>query len=88
MRLSALVPETYSKVRVKVKELIRRSQRHDIGIDKQNLSELSLLPQRDLSEGSIEVQPVHEREIDCCLIADGVDGNDKVIETLELQAEE
>ena len=40
-----------------------------------------------LCQGGIGIQPVHEREIGRH-IADGINGNDKVVEMLELRVEE
>lgn len=65
-----------------VEELIGSSVCNNIGVDIDDLAELSLPPQVDLSEGRVKVRAVHEVQVCRVVIAYATDGDDMVVHSL------
>lgn len=66
----------------KVEEFIGSSVSNNVGIDIDDLAELSLLPEIDLGEGRVQVRAVHEEQVSRSVILNGFDGNDIVVNGL------
>lgn len=68
------------------KQLVRRAPRHHIRVHIHDASELELFPERDLGEGRVQVDAVHQGEVLGLLVHHAVDGDDVVVDSLGFRA--